>query len=111
MSVQAARHVCNTYYTDTRNPIVQYHINSYDDLVTRQIPLFLKASNPIKLLLPSEKRSIDVFIGGREGTAINYTPFSSTFGCRGLNVVRGKKRGGLNSHGPVIFACQHNKRE
>jgi DNA-directed RNA polymerase II subunit RPB2 len=74
MSVEAARHVCNTYYTDTLNPVVQYHINSYDDLIERQIPLFLKASNPVKLLLPSEKRSIEVFIGGREGTAINYTP-------------------------------------
>ena len=68
MSVPAARHVCNTYYSDTLNPIVQHHIGSYDDLVTRQLPLFLKASNPIKLVLPSEKRSIEIYIGGRDGT-------------------------------------------
>lgn len=74
MSVPAARHVCNTYYSDTLNPIVQHHIGSYDDLVTRQLPLFLKASNPIKLVLPSEKRSIEIYIGGRDGTHLGYTP-------------------------------------
>ena len=74
MSVSAARHICNTFYTDTPNPIVQHHIDSYDDLLSRQVPLFLKASNPIKLVLPSEKRQIDVYIGGREGNKIGYTP-------------------------------------
>ncbi len=74
MSVLAARHVCDTYYTDTPNPIVQHHIDSYDDLLTRQLPLFLKASNPIKLVLPSEKRTIDIYIGGRDGSRIGYTP-------------------------------------
>lgn len=74
MSVAAARHVCNTYYTDTLNPIVQHHIDSFDDLLSRQLPLFLKASNPIKLLLPSEKRSIEIYIGGRDGSHIGYSP-------------------------------------
>jgi DNA-directed RNA polymerase II subunit RPB2 len=74
MSVPAARHICNTYYTDTLNPIVQHHIDSYDDLLSRQLPLFLKASNPIKLVLPSEKRQIDIYIGGRDGTKLGYTP-------------------------------------
>lgn len=74
MSVDAARHVCNTYYTDTPNPIVQHHIDSYNDLLARQLPLFLKASNPIKLVLPTEKRVIDIYIGGRDGNRIGYTP-------------------------------------
>ena len=74
MSVPAARHVCNTFYTDTLNPIVQHHIDSYNDLLERQIPIFLKASNPIRLLMPSEKRSIEVYIGGRDGTQLGYTP-------------------------------------
>lgn len=74
MSVPAARHVCNTFYTDTLNPIVQHHIDSYDDFLSRKLPLFLKASNPIKLLLPSEKRVIDVYIGGREGDKLGYSP-------------------------------------
>jgi DNA-directed RNA polymerase II subunit RPB2 len=74
MSAAAARHICNTYYTDTLNPIVQHHIESYNDFVRRQLPLFLKASNPIQLVLPSEKRTIQVFIGGRDGTRIGYSP-------------------------------------
>lgn len=74
MSVPAARHICNMFYTDTLNPIVQHHIDSYDDLLSRQLPLFLKASNPIKLVLPSEKRQIDIYIGGRDGNKIGYTP-------------------------------------
>jgi DNA-directed RNA polymerase II subunit RPB2 len=73
MSVPAARHICNQYYA-TLNPIVQHHIDSYDDLVTRQIPLYLAASNPIKLLLPSERRTIDIYIGGLDGKAIGYRP-------------------------------------
>lgn len=70
----AARHVCKTYYTDTLNPIVQHHIDSYNDLLERTIPLFLKASNPIQLLMPSEKRAIRVYIGGRDGIKLGYTP-------------------------------------
>jgi len=72
MSATAARHICNTYYTDTLNPIVQHHIDSFNDLLSRQIPLFLKASNPIKLLLPSEKRSIDIYIGRRDGSYVRF---------------------------------------
>lgn len=74
MSAPAARHICNTYYTDTLNPIVAHHIQSYDDFLARQLPLFLKASNPVKLVLPSEKRTIDLYIGGRDGTRIGYSP-------------------------------------
>jgi DNA-directed RNA polymerase II subunit RPB2 len=74
MSVPAARHVFNTYYTTNLNPIVQHHIDSYNDFVTRQVPLFIAASNPHKLVLPSEKRSIEVYIGGLDGKEIGYTP-------------------------------------
>jgi DNA-directed RNA polymerase II subunit RPB2 len=74
MSASAARHICNTFYTDTLNPIVQHHIDSYDDLLSRQLPLYLKASNPIKLLLPADKRAIELYIGGRDGSRIGYTP-------------------------------------
>ncbi len=70
----AARHICNTFYKDTPNPIVQHHIDSYDDLLSRKIPTFLKASNPIQLVLPNDKREINVYIGGRDGTKIGYSP-------------------------------------
>jgi DNA-directed RNA polymerase II subunit RPB2 len=73
MSVEAARHVCNTYYTTTLNPIVQHHVDSYNDFVERRIPLFLKASNPIRLVL-GDGREIRVFIGGKAGENIGYRP-------------------------------------
>ena len=73
MSVEAARHVCNTYYTTTLNPIVQHHIDSYNDLVERRIPLFLKASNPIRLVL-GDAREIRVYLGGKAGDALGYRP-------------------------------------
>lgn len=73
MSVEAARHVCNTYYTTTLNPIVQHHIDSYNDFVERRIPLFLKASNPIRLVL-GDGREIRVFIGGKTGEVLGYRP-------------------------------------
>jgi hypothetical protein len=73
MSVQAARHVCGTYYETTLNPITQHHIDSFNDLLERRIPVFLKASNPIQLVLDAE-RSIRFYMGGRDGTKILYRP-------------------------------------
>ena len=73
MSVEAARHVCNTYYTTTLNPIVQHHIDSYNDLLGRRIPLFLKVSNPVQLVL-GDGRAIRVYIGGKDGAKVGYRP-------------------------------------
>lgn len=73
MSVEAARHICNTYYTTTLNPIVQHHIDSFNDLIERRIPVFLKASNPIRLVLGGD-REIRVYIGGKNGDVIGYRP-------------------------------------
>ena len=73
MSVQAARHVCGTYYETTLNPITQHHIDSFNDLLERRIPVFLKASNPVQLVLDAE-RAIRVYIGGRDGNKILYRP-------------------------------------
>ena len=73
MSVQAARHVCGTYYETTLNPIVQHHIDSFNDLLERRIPVFLKASNPVQLVLDAE-RAVRIYIGGRDGNKILYRP-------------------------------------
>ena len=73
MSVQAARHVCGTYYETTLNPIVQHHVESFNDLLERRIPVFLKASNPVQLVLDAE-RAVRIYIGGRDGTKIVYRP-------------------------------------
>jgi len=73
-SVALARHICDTYYTTTLNPIVQHHIDSYDDLVERRIPLFIQASNPAVNLVLGEGRAVRVYLGGKDGTKIGYRP-------------------------------------
>lgn len=70
---QVARHVCDLYYKTTTNPIVQHHINSYNDFVERRIPIFLRATNPINLVL-GDNRSIQVYVGGKNGDKIGYRP-------------------------------------
>jgi DNA-directed RNA polymerase II subunit RPB2 len=70
--MESAKHVVDVFYRDTPNPITQHHIDSFDDLLTRRIPTFLKASNPIQLLIPEDGRAIRVYVGGRDGTAVSY---------------------------------------
>ena len=71
--MEPAKHICDVFYRDTTNPIVQHHIDSFDDLLTTKIPVFLKASNPLQLLLPEDNRAIRIYIGGRDGTRISYS--------------------------------------
>lgn len=66
-----ARHVIDTFFRDTLNPMVRHHIDSYDDFLEYKLPLFIKNSNPISLVL-DEERSIRVYIGKKDGTAIRY---------------------------------------
>ena len=71
--METARHVLDTYFSDTTNPLVRHHLDSYDDLLNVKIPTFIKATNPLRLALGDE-RTIDVFVGGRDGTDIYYSP-------------------------------------
>lgn len=71
--MDSAKHVCDVYFRGTTNPITQHHIDSFNDLLTNRIPTFLKASNPIQLLIPEDGRAVRAYIGGREGTAISYS--------------------------------------
>jgi len=73
MSVVPARHVCNTFYTTTLNPIVQHHIDSFNDFVERKIPVFLQASNPINLVL-ADNRAVRIYLGGKDGKSLGYRP-------------------------------------
>jgi DNA-directed RNA polymerase II subunit RPB2 len=74
-----ARHVFNTYFTDTSNPLVKHHLDSYADLLTTKLPGFLKASNPHKLVLKDD-RSIDVYVGGQNGDKLTYSPPTDELG-------------------------------
>ena len=71
--MDVARHVFDTYFKDTSNPLVKHHLDSYADLLNTKLPEFLKGSNPARLTLVDD-RSIDVYIGGRDGTKLKYAP-------------------------------------
>jgi len=71
--MEIARHVFETYFEDTPNPLVRHHLDSYADMLNTKIPNFIKGSNPLQLTL-ADDRTIKVFIGGRAGDKIKYLP-------------------------------------
>ena len=48
--MEPAKHICDVFYRDTTNPIVQHHIDSFDQFVAQDVPAILKSNNPILLL-------------------------------------------------------------
>jgi DNA-directed RNA polymerase II subunit RPB2 len=68
-----ARHVFKTFFDSTANPLVRHHLDSYSDLLTTKIPVFIKASNPITLTL-NDSRFIHIYVGGRNSDQIKYLP-------------------------------------
>ena len=74
-----ARHVFNTYFSDTSNPLVRHHLDSYEDLLTTKLPEFLRASNPQRLVL-GDGRSAEVYIGGIDGSQLTYSPPTDELG-------------------------------
>lgn len=77
--MDVARHVVNTYFKDTLNPLVRHHLDSFSDLLSIKIPRYIQASNPIQLGI-EDGRDIFVYIGGKEGKDIRYTPYCDEFG-------------------------------
>jgi hypothetical protein len=68
-----ARHVLDTYFKDTPNPMVRHHLDSYRDLLVNKIPAFIRGMNPLTLNL-GDTRFIKVYIGGKEGNVTYVTP-------------------------------------
>lgn len=69
--MDVARHVIDTFFKDTLNPMVRHHLDSFADFLDTKIPRYIKASNPIKLLL-EDGRNVRVYIGGKDGKSITY---------------------------------------
>ncbi len=72
------RHVLQRYFSDTRFPLIQHHLDSYNALLEKDIPAFIKATNPLQLELgdktagESVRRFIRVYVGGRDSSRIRY---------------------------------------
>jgi DNA-directed RNA polymerase II subunit RPB2 len=72
------RHVLQTYFETTDFPLVQHHLDSFNALLDTDIPTFLRVSNPMTLELGDRtagadvRRQIRVYLGGKEGTKLQY---------------------------------------
>lgn len=66
-----ARHVFDTYFKDTPNPLVRHHLDSFRDFLKIKIPNYIRGTNPQTLIL-GDDREIHVYIGGRNGKEITY---------------------------------------
>jgi DNA-directed RNA polymerase II subunit RPB2 len=71
--MEISRHVIETYLKDIQNLMVRHHIDSYNDFIANKIPLFIKNSNPIELIL-DDSREINVYIGGKQGVVSFKSP-------------------------------------
>jgi DNA-directed RNA polymerase beta subunit len=58
------QHVLRSLFRDTAFPLIQHHVDSYNDMLDGRIPAFLRASNPFELELP-DKRYIRIWVGGK----------------------------------------------
>jgi DNA-directed RNA polymerase II subunit RPB2 len=65
------RHVLRTYFKDTKFPLIQHHVDSFNDLLDVGISTFIRASNPFELEV-SGNRMIRVYIGGKTGDKLRY---------------------------------------
>lgn len=70
-TMEAPRHVLRSLFRDTSFPLVDHHLSSFNALLDTSIPTFIKASNPYLLEL-SDKRQIQIYIGGKDGSKISF---------------------------------------
>ena len=67
------RHIVRRLFQDTRFPLIQHHLDSFNDMVDVGIPDFIKASNPFELEVKGD-RFVRVYVGGRDGTKLQFLP-------------------------------------
>jgi len=77
--MEVARHVFDTYFRNTTNPLVRHHLDSYADLLNTKIPNFIQGTNPLRLIL-GDGRTINVYVGGKSGDKITYLPPTDEIG-------------------------------
>jgi DNA-directed RNA polymerase II subunit RPB2 len=70
-TMDVPRHVLKTYFNDTKFPLIQHHVDSFNDLLDVGIPTFIKASNPFELEV-SGNRFVRAYVGGKDGSKIRY---------------------------------------
>ena len=53
--MDTARHVIETFFKTTLNPMTRHHLDSFNDFLDIKLPRFIQASNPLKLLLEDDR--------------------------------------------------------
>lgn len=66
------RHVLHTLFTDTQFPLIQHHVDSFNDMLDNGIPTFVGVT-PFELEV-RDNRLIRVHIGGKDGRKLYMTP-------------------------------------
>ena len=72
------RHVLKTLFADTKFPLIQHHIDSFNDFLDVGIPTLIRVTNetePFTLELPGandKRRYIRVYIGTKNGSKLRY---------------------------------------
>jgi len=72
-TMDVPRHVLKRFFSDTKFPLIQHHVDSFNDLLDVGIPTFIKKSNPFELEVSGD-RFVRVYVGGKDGSKIRYEP-------------------------------------
>jgi DNA-directed RNA polymerase II subunit RPB2 len=70
-TMDVPRHVLKTFFHDTKFPLIQHHVDSFNDLLDVGIPTYIRKSNPFELEVPGN-RFVRVYIGGKDGSKLRY---------------------------------------
>lgn len=65
------RHILRRLFEDTSFPLIQHHVDSFNDMLDTSIPTFIRMSNPFELEL-RDNRFIRVYVGGKDGKEIRF---------------------------------------
>jgi DNA-directed RNA polymerase II subunit RPB2 len=74
------RHVLKTLFADTSFPLIQHHVDSYNDFLEVGIPTLIRVTNetePFELELAGSqdtRRTVRVYFGTKDGSKIRYAP-------------------------------------
>lgn len=77
-TMNVARHVLKTLFGDTKFPLIQHHLDSFNDFLTNGIPTLIRVTNektPFELELAGAggtRRIVRIYVGGKDGSKIRY---------------------------------------
>jgi DNA-directed RNA polymerase II subunit RPB2 len=77
-TMDVPRHVLKTLFADTKFPLIQHHVDSFNDFLDVSIPTLIRVTNatePFELELAGtgdQRRYVRVYIGTKDGSKIRY---------------------------------------